>query len=484
MNLSTSVEERVKETKGSPLRSQEPGAGRRVSGFMGEDKVKENASGAHPFVQTSGLIEDYQYYSIGLMVFAFSFFVHSGCPFCPAEYSDLYSVFWQVFESGERWFTGTAASLGLPYFDYRFEYPPVIACLFYVSSVVSLNLSRWVDVARDIAFYNVFTLAFLLPAYMFYLKAVKDVSRLLNAHWSRLLFAAAGFGIAYYVVYNFDIIAITFAMFSLLLLIKGKAGAAGFLLGLSVASKIIPGIILLPCLLYLTRRSRRSAITYLVCFSLTIIVAFAPVYLLTLRGLDVMMLEWHVSQSNVAYCENCFYVMIESILGAAGWRLVSQVLMVTVPLGVMWATRNADKRVEVISRSLLMIPVVISVSYTYTPQMNVMIAPTYLLAGGSLMFGALALSDFLNMLIMVFFFRPDMLCRILSIHSCPPSVWDAASPIQWIAFSRIVILWVFIVGMTVGKSGGKYIQNLLGTKYDEVDRDQEEPDSHTLSGTR
>jgi hypothetical protein len=432
-------------------------------------------------MQTFKLVEDYWYYSIGLMVFAFSYFIHSGCPFCPGEYSDIYSVFWQVFETGSsvslfeygaRWYAGTIKAIGLPYVDYRFEYPPVIACMFYVSSVVSLNLARLTGVARDNAFYTVFALAFLLPAYMFYLKAVKDASKLLNADWSRLLFAAAGFGIAYYVVYNFDIIAVTFAIASLLLLIKGKAGAAGFLLGLSIASKIIPGIILLPCLLYVARRSGRSAVRYLACFLLTIIVTFAPVYLLALRGLDVMMLGWHVSQSNVALCEDCFYVLIPGAYVPpfqggqtdATWRLVSQVLMVIVPLGVMWATRNADKRVEVISRSLLMIPAVISVSYTYSPQMNVMIAPTYLLAGGPLMFGVLALSDFLNMLIMVFFYRPEVLCHILSIRSCPPNAWEAASPVQWIAFSRILILWVFIVGMAAGKRAGPRIRHLLRAK--------------------
>jgi hypothetical protein len=131
-----------------------------------------------------------------------------------------------------------------------------------------------------------------------------------------------------------------------------------------------------------------------------------------------------------------------------------------------------------------MIPAVISVSYTYTPQMNVMIAPTYLLASGSLMFGLLALSDFLNMLIMVFLFRPDMLCRILSIHSCPPSVWDPESPVQWIAFSRIVLLWVFLIGITAGKRAEPWIRRLLRTKDDEGRRDREEPDSRILSGTR
>jgi hypothetical protein len=464
-----------------------------VSAVMGENKANANRSRAHPSVQTSKFLEDYQYYTIGLIVFAFSFFIHSGCPFCPGEYSDLYSVFWQVFETGSsaslyeygaRWFTGTVRAIGLPYVDYRFEYPPVIAGMFYVSSVISLNLARWTDVARDNAFYIVFTLAFLLPAYMFYLSAIKDASKLLNADWSRVLFAVAGFGIAYYVVYNFDIIAITFAVFSLLLLIRGKAGTAGVLLGLSVASKIIPGIILLPCLLYLARRNGRSAARYLVFFLITTIIAFAPVYMSALRGVDVMMLEWHVSQSNVADCENCFYVMIVGILGATAWRLASQVFMVVVPLGVMWAIRHPDKRVEAVSRGLLMIPAVISVSYTYTPQMNVMIAPTYLLASGSLMFGLLALSDFLNMLIMVFLFRPDMLCRILSIHSCPPSVWDPESPVQWIAFSRIVLLWVFLIGITAGKRAEPWIRRLLRTKDDEGRRDREEPDSRILSGTR
>lgn len=118
---------------------------------MGHDKPNADRPRAAPFAQASKLAENYRYYSIGLMVLAFTFFIHSGWPFCPAEHSDLYSVFWQVFESGERWFTGTAIAVGLPYVDYRFEYPPVIACLFYASSVASLDLARWTDVARETA---------------------------------------------------------------------------------------------------------------------------------------------------------------------------------------------------------------------------------------------------------------------------------------------------------------------------------------------
>jgi hypothetical protein len=262
------------------------------------------------------------------------------------------------------------------------------------------------------------------------------------------------------VVYNFDIIAITFAVFSLLLLIRGRVRTAGFLLGLSVASKVIPGVILLPCFLYLARKNIRSSTGFLLGFVLTVATVFAPVYTLALKGLDVMMLEWHVSQTAVMYCENCFYVMIVSELENPTMRLASQILMVAVPLGVMLATSHPDKNVTLTRRSLLMVPALVSVSYVYSPQMNVMIAPAYLLAASPLAFGALALSDLLNVLIMVFFFRPEMLCSILRIWSCP-AVWGRESPIQWIAFSRIVLLWVFIVACTISSKGKLRISGFL-----------------------
>jgi hypothetical protein len=445
------------ETRGFPVRSQGQGAGRRVSTVVGADKAKANASGGRAFAQASKLLEDYQYYSIGLIVFAFSFFIHSGCPFCPAEYSDIYSVFWQVFESGERWFTGTASAVGLPYVDYVFEYPPVISGMFYATSSISLSLAGWADIAREDVFYVVFTVAFLLPAYVFYLKGAKDLSRLVNAHWSRLLFAAAGFGIAYYVVYNFDIIAIAFAVFSLILLIRGRTRPAGVLLALSVASKIVTGIILFPSLLYLARRDLRSAGGFFLAFSLTIMASFGPVYVFALRGLQEM-IKWHTGW----YCENCFYVMISSNLDDATWRLVAQVLMIVVPLVVMMVIRHEDEKGTLIHRSLLMIPAMISFSWVYSPQMNVMIAPAYLIAGSALTFGILALSDFLNMLIMIFFFRPGILCHIFSVGSCPP-VWGRESPIQWIAFSRIVLLWVFIVVMALSDRVKPWTSRFLRT---------------------
>jgi len=422
---------------------------------MGEDKTNASRSRANLCAHTRRLI-DYQYYSIGLIVFAFSFLIHSGwCPFCPAEYSDLHSVFWYVFESGERWFTGSAASLGLPYVDYRFEYPPVIACLFYASSVISLDLARWADVARGSAFYTVFTLAFLLPAYVSYLKGVKDASKLLNSSWSRLLFAAAGFGIAYYVVYNFDIIAIAFAIFSLLVLIRGNARSAGVLLALSVASKVVTGVILLPSLLYLARRSIRSAVSYFLCFLLTMGATFGPLYVFARTGLEEMF-KWHATW----YCENCFYVMIASDIHSESWRLVSQALMVVIPVAVMLATRQTDEERTLVHRSLLMVPALISVSWVYSPQMNVMIAPAYLLATSPLVLGALALSDFLNVLIMVFFFRPEMLCSLFRIWVCP-DVWGRESPLQWIAFSRIVLLWLFIVACTMSSKGKLRVSRFL-----------------------
>ena len=61
-----------------------------------------------------------------------------------------------------------------------------------------------------------------------------------------------------------------------------------------------------------------------------------------------------------------------------------------------------------------MMPALVAVSYVCSPQLNVVFLPAYLLVNGSLAFSALGLNDFLNMLMVTFFFRPDVLCHILS----------------------------------------------------------------------
>ena len=418
---------------------------------MGEDNANESRSRVRLCTRTHKSMEDYLHYSLGFLIFVFSYFIHSTCPFCPGEYSDLNSLFFQVFEDSARWLGGIVKAVGIPYVDYRFEYPPVIGFIFYASSAASLNISRWTGVPRETVFLNMLVLVFILPAYLVYLKAVNDVSKVIRADRSRLLFAAAGFGIAYYVVYNFDIIAVAFATFSLLLLIRGNARSASALLALSVASKVVTGVILLPSLLYLARRSIRSAVSYFLCFLLAMGATFGPVYVFARTGLEEMF-KWHATW----YCENCFYVMIANDIYNESWRLVSQALMVVIPIGVMLATRRLDEERTLVRRSLLMVPAIISVSWVYSPQMNVMIAPAYLLAGGPLAFGALAVSDLLNVLIMVFFFRPEMLCSIFRIWECP-GVWWRESPIQWIAFSRIVLLWVFIAVSVVSAKAKQWI---------------------------
>jgi hypothetical protein len=148
--------------------------------------------------------------------------------------------------------------------------------------------------------------------------------------------------------------------------------------------------------------------------------------------------------------------MIAGDIYNESWRLVSQALMVVIPIAAMLATRRTDEETTLVRRSLLMVPAVISVSWVYSPQMNVMIAPAYLLAGGPLAFVVLAVSDLLNVLIMVFFFRPEMLCSVFRIWECP-GVWWRESPIQWIAFSRIVLLWLFLAVSIVSAKAKQWI---------------------------
>jgi hypothetical protein len=74
--------------------------------------------------------------------------------------------------------------------------------------------------------------------------------------------------------------------------------------------------------------------------------------------------------------------------------------------------------------------------------MNIMISPLYIVLRGRKPY-LLLLQDILNTIIMILWFHESIISGYLGIESRGP--WHRESPIQWIAFTRIVLIWLIAI---------------------------------------
>uniref|UniRef100_A0A7C2ZQR7 DUF2029 domain-containing protein n=1 Tax=Ignisphaera aggregans TaxID=334771 RepID=A0A7C2ZQR7_9CREN len=158
----------------------------------------------------------------------------------------------------ERWYDSDTASKLLrsnicpvPYKDYRFEYPPIVALLWYISTCIAIKVAlptsytsiqyySLVDSVANVHYYvqSAFIITFLvvLTIYMYRIALTLGIS------WKRVVMFLFLPSTVLYLVYNWDIIAAAFAIVSLYYLMHKKYLASGIALGLSISTKVIPAV--------------------------------------------------------------------------------------------------------------------------------------------------------------------------------------------------------------------------------------------------
>lgn len=363
-----------------------------------------------------------------VITIALSIYIHD--PAFLGQYTDYMSIYFR---------DPYKIVVGYPYIDYPFEYTPLIALQWTAASKMALYLfSQGHDPLTAItrAFY-IINAAF----YMLYLFAIYLIAKKIDASKVSIALAVISPSMIYYLFYNWDISASALMAIGLLLMLKGRHYVASSLLGLAASIKIFPGIALLTSVLAMHREGLGFKKIFI---TLAIGVSAASTPYIALLLLYTPALFYILNYHSNWYCENCFYVLFTSDIFDPHFRIASIVLMISIPLlYFMYIYRHSFTVKHLsITASLISTSLSISFSYVYSPQMNIMISPLYIVLRGRKPY-LLLLQDILNTIIMILWFYESIISGSLGIESRGP--WHRESPIQWIAFTRIVLIWLIAI---------------------------------------
>lgn len=188
-------------------------------------------------VKFTELIREPEYQMIMIaaaMSFLISILIHfpyakTGPPF----YSDIVGAFWTRLEpNGLR-----EVVYGIPYVNYVFEYPPICGLILWFGGWESAgNLGAFAAIE-----FGILLIFSVLTAHYLYL----FLDHLGLSHNRQLIFTIFAPTLIFYGAYNFDIVQVFFVVLSLYWFIaNSKPKASAFALGLAVATKLSPALLL------------------------------------------------------------------------------------------------------------------------------------------------------------------------------------------------------------------------------------------------
>ncbi|RLG81265.1 MAG: hypothetical protein DRO13_01670 [Thermoprotei archaeon] len=350
----------------------------------------------------------------------------------------------------------------IPYIDYKFEYPPVIGLVWYLSTCIAIsavlpgeyNASIYEELFVDLA--GVHFLVNSLITLAFFILCILIVKKFLveeGMHSSRVLLVVFAPSIIMYLVYNWDMITSSLMITGLYFLTKERPSTGGVLIGLAVASKILPALPLLLLMLMLLRSVRVEIVKrgIAVKFILTAMAAstlpFLVLYILSPRGfLDF------IGHHSSWYCENCIYLVLDNNVFSELHRILATTslsLFLLASARLITRIRSIDNR-TIVSISFLGITASTVLNYVFSPQMMILILPlsVVVLPVRSLLLYALA--DAANASIMVTFFK-DVEIRSFLHHTLglPVEVefnpWSFPSVTQILSLARNLLLLFLLI---------------------------------------
>lgn len=363
------------------------------------------------------------------------------------KYSDIiHGVFYTRFkyDSIKEWFNDTAFrdfikgeyKCPLPYIDYHFEYPPVIGFLWYASTCVAFSYTRILDNAARLHYYiqALFILVFTILCSITLSKISQRVS-LGNLRYLLLLSPT----MVIYLVYNWDIIAITLALLGVLAFINKKYLLSGILLGASFSTKLLTAGIAYYFFtkLVITNRDWAKTARYLVGFILTGVIPFAALYILSPRGF-MEMLQHHASW----YCENCLYmVLVNDIWSPLHRKLsISIIASYVLLLTLLLTPRNEDFSKSDLEYIFVYGSILVLFNYVFSPQMLIMVTPLAILVLKRELLVEYIIADISNALLIIAFFHE------LYIGGNP---WTLGSLTQDFALARNILFLLILIQVTL-----------------------------------
>lgn len=369
------------------------------------------------------------------MIFAFNVWEHSPA-IVPNHYTDIVSIYYRDgIGKGQ---------LGIPYVDYVFEYPVMVGTIVYVTSLLARLLT--LDFSTSMIYYK---LMMDLVLYAFTLVVVVVLYRLTgrygiesNRIWQVFLVMPS---LLMFVDYNFDIIAIAFALLALYVFIQGRRSMSAVFLGFGVCAKLYPGVLLPAFLAALP--SWRSRGRYVLTAAAVVAAINLPPMLASFEtwlGTWSFLAGWGIENSWLIFMFNQTDPLAHYFSLAVFLYIVYKVMAVT-------HHSEMPSTEKLLVRSFLLSLAWLLGSYIVTPQMALVLLPFYVLIPAVPVLAAYA-ADTLNALIMVFWFTEMNAGR-------NPIAPD--NPIQWIALGRQLIwLGLLVQSLYPSKISG-WLKGLL-----------------------
>ncbi|MEM1646501.1 MAG: hypothetical protein QXL96_11730 [Ignisphaera sp.] len=367
----------------------------------------------------------------------------------------------------ERWFDrGTALRLvysrlcPLPYKDYKFEYPPIVAVFWYASTCLSIMLVfpesyspiEYYELAKkagELHYYVqslILVISFIVTAiYMYKLTKVLDVS------WKRVIMFALLPSTIMYLIYNWDIIMAMFVIMSLYYLNSKKYFLSSVLLGLSISTKLITIIYTILLLYDLIQRVLKDNkyLDVMKLFGLGLATSCLLPYVMVLT-LSYEGFTYFIQHHAQWYCENCLYLLITRDIWSPYNRSLAMIFVFLAILILMSVNLDYSNPLKLSNLLLTSIISATVLNYVFSPQMMILISSIAVLTLSLRHMIFLVAADVLNFGIMTLFFKDaetrawvtQNLGFSVQVHFSP---WTLDSPVQMLASIRNVILLLILI---------------------------------------
>lgn len=349
----------------------------------------------------------------------------------------------------------------LPYIDYAFEYPPVIALLWIISTCAGFRLSIPKD-STLIPYPTIYNNAlithyllqslFLTTAFVLSYVYLGKILTLLGKSPKRVLIYVLLPSTIIFLAYNWDVIAALLSIVGFYLFLRRKYTLSGMFLGLSVSTKVLTiGLTLWLGFELLNRVLRgeetlKNLIGYLVTAASTALLPFMMVYLIAPQGF-LRFIEHHTSW----YCENCLYMIFVHDISSPNHRIFYAVftLSIFIVLIVFRLIIGKPSQSSLLNFAFTSLTTPILFNYVFSPQMFLMITPFSLITLDKVNLMLYVISDLANSGVILTFFIDETLRAYLSRYIPLPvkyDPWSIDSPTQWLATARnLILLWIVVV---------------------------------------
>ena len=357
------------------------------------------------------------------VILAFGFWEHFPM-IVPNHYTDIASIFWREGVGKGR--------LGIPYYDYVFEYPVIVGFFTYLCSYFGRSMSS--DFGISMAFYSFGMYLVLIAFALGTVVVVYKLCELVGADKRRMfLYFLVTPAFIMFTIYNWDIFAVFFSALSIYFYLREQKHYSAISLGLGIASKIYPAV--LGPIYLLEEKTWKARLVFFALAAGVFALLNAPFIILKY---DVWFGTWrhHMTWG----IENSWLIYLFDQMDPNAHYASLLVLLYLVYKGIAGTIKKdyGSQASRILERSFLMSLAWLISSYVCPPQMALMILPFLVLMPLAPLW-LLYLAEIFNALIIVLWFTPQLNLGNPLVASSPVQAFSAMRQLIWLLFFLMVL---------------------------------------------